>query len=904
MNQLPTGSMLAVPLSEEEVRPLLGEDLSLAAINGPSLSIVSGPNKAVTRLQSQFIEKGLEVRRLQTSHAFHSQMMEPILKPFIEQIRQVELNAPKRAYLSNVTGTWITSAQATDPNYWASHIRDAVRFAEGMEELFGEPGRVFMEVGPGRTLSSLAKLHPNTDRDQIIFPSIRHPQDRQSDVAFLLNALGRLYLSGVKIDWSKFYAGERRHRISLPTYPFERQRYWIQPKNKRCSDGIRRITLEKKPDIADWFYIPSWKRSLPPRMLNRESSSDQNASWLIFVDDSGLGAEMEQYLRQHGQKVVSVRAGERFSRLSEVLFVINPQLRDNYDALIKELRAEGKTPNKIVHLWSVTANHRGQSGLVVFEQSQQLGFYSLLFLAQALGEQRITGSLQIDVISNNMQEVHGEAIICPEKATVMGPCNVIPREYPNISCRNIDIDLSQSRKEQMGDLAEQLIEELNSKQTDLLVAYRGKHRWVQTFEPVRLESNAFATRLKKNGVYLITGGLGGLGFVFAEYLAQTVQARLVLIGRALLPARDEWRQWLADHDHKDNVSQKIQTVERLEELGAEVLVARTDVTDLEQMQEVVSQAYTRFGGINGVIHAAGVAGEGMIQRKTSAMAASVLAPKIKGTRVLEKVLKNVSLDFFVLCSSTLSITGGLGQVDYCAANAFLDAFSHSNTTIDSKFTVAVNWCAWQKIGMAVDAKVPPGLYNWKQENLKTGILPEEGKDAFGRILGSMLPQVLVSTRDLNYRIDEQDCQLINSTELRNPDDIRSPKTPHGRPKLSNNYVAPTNDVETTIAEIWQEVFGLDQVGLCDNFFDLGGHSLLASRAISRIRDALQVDLPVQALFENPTVAGLTEAILNDPLVRNKVERTARLFLRLRQLSSDEVATLLSQKRSLLSENIQ
>jgi acyl carrier protein len=206
--------------------------------------------------------------------------------------------------------------------------------------------------------------------------------------------------------------------------------------------------------------------------------------------------------------------------------------------------------------------------------------------------------------------------------------------------------------------------------------------------------------------------------------------------------------------------------------------------------------------------------------------------------------------------------------------------------------------------MAVDAKVPPALDNWKQENIKTGILPEEGKDALGRILRSRLPQVLVSTRDLNSRIDEQEFQLTTSTELKNQDDIQSLKTSHGRPKLSNNYVAPTNDVETTIAEIWQEVFGLDQVGLCDNFFDLGGHSLLASRAISRIRDALQVDLPVQALFENPTVAGLTEAILNDHLVRNKVERTARLFLRLRQLSSDEVATLLSQKRSLLSENIQ
>jgi len=895
MNQLPAGSMLAVPLSEEEVRPLLGENLSLAAINGPSLSIVSGPDKAVAQLEGHLTEKGLEVRRLQTSHAFHSQMMEPILKPFIEQIRQVELNAPKRAYLSNVTGTWITSAEATDPNYWARHIRYAVRFAEGIEKLLTEPGRVFVEVGPGRTLSSLAKLHPNKGGAQVILSCIRHPQDGQSDVAFLLSALGRLYLSGIRIDWSRFYADEHRRRISLPTYPFERQRYWIQPQEKRYSDGIRRIASDKKPDIADWFYIPSWKRSLPPRMLNREEGWSPKISWLVFLDDAGLGVELEQRLRQQQQNVVSVRAGEKFSRVSETLFTINPQLRDNYDALIKELQAEGKIPNKIVHLWSVTTNDFRMAG---FEESQLLGFYSLLFLAQAIGEQRVADPLQIEVISNNMQEVNGEAVICPEKATVMGPCKVIPREYTNITCRNIDIDLSQSHNRQRGNLTEQLIAELNSKQTELVVAYRGKHRWVQTFEPVRLESNP--TRLRKNGAYLITGGLGGIGFTLAEYLAETVQAKLVLTGRSRLPARNEWEQWLSGHDQNDGVSQKIRRLQTLEALGAEVLVACADVTDLEQMQGVINRTQECFGQIRGVIHAAGIAGGDAIQLRTPQMAASVLEPKIKGTRVLEKVLENVSLDFLMLCSSMLSITGGLGQVDYSAANSFLDAFANRNSSVTSTCTISINWGAWQEVGMAVDINVPSELYKWKQENLKTGILPEEGKAAFGRILNSKLPQVLVSTRDLQNRINELSDYLTVSDESNGVDKTPSVKTTHARPRLSRGYVAARNSTEKAIADVWQKVFGLDQIGVHDNFFDLGGHSLAATRLVSQVNRHFESKIPLQSLFQSPTIAEMAALITENLSKQPHDQELERALAKLELLSDEDVERLLAGQSGLPS----
>ncbi|MEG4999075.1 type I polyketide synthase [Microcoleus sp. B4-D4] len=228
MQQLPSGSMLAVPLPEQQVQPFLGNKLDLAVINGASMSVVSGTTDAVDELEQKLLEKGVECRRLHTSHAFHSQMMEPILEPFTEMVKKVKLNAPKIPYISNVTGNWITATEATNPNYYAQHLRQTVRFADGLQQLLKDPNQILLEVGPGRTLNTLAKQHPNKASGQIVLSSLRHPQDQNSDVAFLLTTLGKLWLGGVQIDWSKFYADEQRYRLPLPTYPFERQRYWIE----------------------------------------------------------------------------------------------------------------------------------------------------------------------------------------------------------------------------------------------------------------------------------------------------------------------------------------------------------------------------------------------------------------------------------------------------------------------------------------------------------------------------------------------------------------------------------------------------------------------------------------------------------------------------------------------------
>ncbi|MEH1884827.1 beta-ketoacyl synthase N-terminal-like domain-containing protein [Nostoc sp.] len=723
MQQVPEGAMLAIPLSEKEVQPLLGKTLSLAEIKESSLCIVSGFIDAVEVLEKQLASQGVECMRLHTSHAFHSVMMDAILEPFTEEVKKIKLNPPKIPFVSSVTGAWITEAEVTDPNYWVRHLRQTVRLAQSMQELLKEPERILLEVGPGQTLSAFARRHSDKEAQQIVLTSLGYAQESQSDVALLLNTLGQLWLAGVQVDWSGFYTHERRHRIPLPTYPFERQRYWIEPKIQvnALKMGEKKLPatslLGKKLDIADWFYVPSWKRSL--LLAPQPSQKSVLSCTLVFIDECGLGSELIKRLELEGQDVITVKIGSAFTKLSERAYILNPRQPDDYDALLNELIAQNKRPKTIVHLWSITPHGYVELRLEEVDKVQENGFYSLLFLAQALSKHH-TDECQIAVVSNNMQEVVGEELLCPEKATLLGFVRVIAEEYSNIICRSIDVVIPQLGVKTEPKLLEQLLCELQALNSEKVIAYRGNHRWVQTFEPIRLEkADRRISRLKEGGVYLITGGLEGIGLVIAQHLAQTVQAKLLLTGGLAFPLPEEWEQWLATHDEQDNTSLKIREIQKLKQLGAEVLVVSADVSNFEQMQQAIAFAQKRFGQINGAIHAAEVSASGVILQKTPEMAESILVSKVKGTLILNKILKDVPLDFFVLCSSITSIASKFGQVDNAAANAFLDAFARHKSDRDGTFTVSINWDSWQKERMVAEVmKESTPILDISQSQLK------------------------------------------------------------------------------------------------------------------------------------------------------------------------------------------
>jgi acyl transferase domain-containing protein/acyl carrier protein len=892
MQAMPTGAMLSVGLSEKDVVPYLDEPLSLAAHNSPSHCVVSGPGDAILALHERLQKQEVSCQLLRTSHAFHSAMMDGMLEAFSDSLRRVQLSPPQMPFVSNLTGRWITDDEATSPEYWSRHIRHTVRFSEGVERLLESPEAILLEVGPGQTLTGLARQHRTRFPSAEFISSFRHPQKPQSDVAFLLGAVGQLWLCGAKVSWEGVYAHAARQRVPLPTYPFDRKRYWVRP--GKPSESFQARSLGKRADVGDWFYTPSWERSATPLSHFEKGASAERRRWLILVDSYGIGAAVVEELQALDQELVVLEQGSEFAQTSENSFQLCPGNREDYATLVGLLIREGRAPDKIVHLWSVT-EQPVQASAEAIELSKILdqGLYSLLYLAQAMERHHHTSPTEFVVVSTNLQEVTGSDPVVPEKATLLGACKGLPREFPSLTCRSVDLALP-STDNQRTRVRDQLVAELRHGSADPVIAYRGPHRLVQTFAPIKLERPTLdAPRIRPQGVYLITGGLGGIGLVLADWLARTAQARLVLTQRSALPGRAEWESWLAQHDEEDGTSRKIRAVLALEASGAEVLVCEADVSERAQVQEVVTRAQQRFGTVNGVIHAAGVADGVIFQRRTREETEKILAPKVTGTRVLAEQFQGGTLDFMVLCSSLASVLGPFAQMGYCAANAFQDAYANQQMVDGGCFTVSINWDTWQEVGMAVQAakqldemfekrKSGSGTVpqpeetqhrmaepessgenqgdSWRDQ-LKAGIRSEEGADVFRRILSTSLPQVLVSTQDFLPRLQQSDLKRAKllGDAIEEPEEQRDA---HPRPSLKSSYVGPRDELEEQLANMWQQALGIEGIGVHDDFFQLGGHSLVAIQFLNELRQQVGVELSLEDMFEGPTIEALARAIRN------------------------------------------
>jgi len=824
MQSLPAGAMLAVFAPEQEARAMLDAELSLAAVNGPSLCVISGPAPAVEALQGRLDEREIAYRPLLTSHAFHSSMMDPILETFSQVVYQVQLHRPKIRYISNVSGDWIKETEATDPAYWARHLRQAVRFSDGIRQLMKDPV-VFLEVGPGDTLTKLTQAHLDGNALQCALASVRHPQNSRTDIEFILTALGQLWLAGVDVLWDEFYAGQARRRMPLPTYPFERQRYWIEAGNSFLEP--EKLPLHKKTDLADWFYLPAWKSTPSPRPFYAESLKDYAGGWLLFVDPVGLGSSVAVQLQEAGQRVVTVTAGDRFERSAEGSYIIDPRERGDYRRLFSEL---GPRPGRIVHLWSVTSEPPEPAGNERIEKAQENGFYSVLFLTQALGAQAIEEATQLWVVTNHLQKIEGADRVYPEKATVLGLSRVISREFPQITCRNLDVG-SQAGQ---GDF---LLAELAADLPDAVVAYRTAQRWVQSFEHAPLQAVAPPLRsLRPGGAYLVTGGFSGLGLGLAKYLASAAQARLILVGQG------------------DSEAQKAKAIGALQALGAQVLALDVDFSNETQAHTLLNDALDRFGPLYGVVHAAGVGSEDafeFIQETEPALCRQHFLKRLHSLVALEKLLRGRRLDFCILTASLSTVLGAVGYAAFAGADAFLDVFSQGLERAGLPGWISVDWDTWQLDGEEGRAATP-------QADL--ALTEAEVGLVFERVLvAGMAGRVVVSTSDLADRLKRE----ASVTSPGSQGQAWKVLARHARPQMAGPYAPPRSEIELAIASVWESMLGIEPIGIDDNFFDMGGNSLTAVSTMVELKKELRRSISVAKLYQKPTIRNLAELLTQD-----------------------------------------
>ncbi|MGX7825164.1 SDR family NAD(P)-dependent oxidoreductase [Actinokineospora sp. 24-640] len=663
MQSLPAGSMLAVQLDESDVE--LPDGVSVATVNGPGTCVVAGEGAAVAEYAAALAERGVKAKALRTSHAFHSAMMDPILAEFTALMASVPLAAPQLPVLSNVTGDWLTEAQATDPAYWAAHLRQPVRFGAGVATLLGADGPwALLECGPGRQLAGLARMQVARagDAQRALAPLTSLPGPGEPDV--FATAAATLWTLGVPVSLpSAVGAG----RVPLPVYPYERERHWVEPDAGQAVAAAP--TGPRGP--ADWFAVPAWRQSVAPPATGSLGR--------VLLLGSGPRADA----LAASVDAVRVREGAEFARTDDG-WTLRPGERADYTALVGALGAD--LPGHVVHAFALDGDPAGEDPAAVW-QAQERGFHSALNLVQALAGTEC----RLDIVCAGIGDVRGDDLTRPEHATLLGLARVLPAELPELDARLIDADADAG-----------IVDELRRPVTDREVTLRGGRRWVLGYDDLRLPEAA-EDGVRDGGRYVITGGLGGIGITLAEDFAVRAKAKLVLVARSGLPPRGEWDTHLAVHGEGSTarVGRAIAAIRRMEAAGAEVLVVAADVTDVDDMRRVRALAVDAFGGVDGIVHAAGLAGGGVAEVKDRAAAEAVLAPKLTGTLALASAFGGDELDFVVLCSSVTSVVGGFGQVDYCAANAFLDAHARAGRGWRAP-VLSQNWGGWAELGMAVE----------------------------------------------------------------------------------------------------------------------------------------------------------------------------------------------------------
>jgi acyl transferase domain-containing protein/acyl carrier protein len=874
MQAQPRGAMVAVALSGAQVVSRLTGSLALAAVNAASLCVVSGPEPEVDSLATELGRQGIACQRVKTSHAFHGPMMEAVIPPFAAAVRQVRRSSPRLPLISNLTGTWMTPEEATDPEYWARQLREPVLFADACTVLLADTRRLFLEVGPGRTLQALVRQAPG-GAERLTVTTLPRPGERDGDSAVFLRALGQLWTAGVPVDWSGFESDGRR-RVPLPTYPFERQGYWLEPQ-----EPLESAASVSGRDLEDWFYVPSWRRSIPVEYLAQGPEAGLG-SWLVFRDTSGLADELARKLEARSSRVLTVTAGDRFERVAERRFVIRPRQREDYAVLFAELARDGTALQGIAHTWPLEPAGPNDEAFDPQGEGQALGFFSLLFLAQAIGEAGFPHGLRLEVVSTGLCSVTGQEMLCPSRATLLGPCRVIPQEYPGITCRVYDV----LRGGEQGQLAEQLATEFASQPRNGVVAYRHGHRWVPAFDRLPRGTGNHPSPVKDGGVYLVLGGVEDPGLAVAEYLAARGARCLVLLSQPEAPSGP-----FANGAERaiEQVKERLAT---LEARGVRLVVEAVDAADLAAMEGVVSRTEERFGPICGAVHAALAPSAGLMQFKTMQAAARVLATKARGAYVLQRVLESRSPDFLVLFGSSTGITGIVGQVDDCGANAFLDAFSCALVARGHSGTLVLDLPPWRRPSepeRPPETSPLPALAKEIEEQI--GITLGEGLAVLDRVLGATLPQIVVSRHDFGAMVERQ--SVFTASQLLQQLGVHDRKgSRRGRPTRAGEFVPPSNETEAAIATVWEELFGFEPIGSNDDFFELGGHSLLAIEMISRLREALGAEIPLGLVFESSRLASLAGMIAGDVPEGKDREQFEELLREVETLSPEEVARLL------------
>jgi acyl transferase domain-containing protein/acyl carrier protein len=799
------------------------------------------------------------------------------IEKFRSVARSIEYRLPQIDFISSVTGE-LNSQSLTNPEYWIQQINQKPNFYKVSNTLQQQKCHSVIEISCDRY--SLETLSDDLKNEIQCLPSLRQDVDNWKQI---LATLAQLYVSGVTVDWQGVDQNYSRQRVSLPTYPFQRQRCWFTQTGKvaKSNDTIPITAILSSlhkgeiktltSQLSSNNQITETEKQLFPKLLkllvqehqqqlgtislndclyqiqwqaksNLElSSTIIPGNWLILADCQGIGTTLAQFLELLGHSCYLVSIGTHYQQQNRDRWQINPANADELEQVWCQLpeNLEG-----VIHLWNLDLNSTDSIDLESLSIAQQWGCASVLYTVQNLVKQQSTAKLWL--VTQGAIAI-ANSLVRPTQGMVWGLGKVIALEHPEIWGGAIDLDPKAD-----AEIATKAIsQEITAQSQEDRITYRDGQRYVPRLQTIQTTIPTKLT-LKSEASYLITGGLGSLGLRVARWLIDLGARHLILTSRR----------------KPSPTTQK--EIANLEKLGAKVTVTQADVANQTEMKTVLEEIPLSLP-LAGIIHAAGVLDDGILIQQNWQRCHRVLSPKVSGTWNLHYLSQKLPLDFFVCFSSVASLLGSPGQGSYAIGNSFMDTLAHYRHQLGLPI-LSINWGPWTQSGMA--ANLRSDRQTALEERGMSFLVPELGLQLLEQLITFNIPQVGVLKVDwsiFKQKLGRERIKPFLSAMITNlPEaDVMPPETSGELlKKLQLQHKNQESEIKKILIDTIQteiaEILKLPKLPeIQDSFFELGLDSLMAIELVNRLEKGLNQRLSATLLFNYHNIKSLVEYLYQE-----------------------------------------
>ncbi|WP_018765031.1 SDR family NAD(P)-dependent oxidoreductase [Bacillus sp. 105MF] len=695
-----------------------------------------------------------------------------------------------------------------------------------------------------------------------------------------LREILQLYVIGGEINWNDYYKDQEYQKVNLPTYPFEKNRCWVDIPTVQKSNA----------DQESYLHERFWQAK---ELISKKEGIHGN---ILIVDNSDYLSDLTKYLESKDYNIIEVKVGETYRKINSQQYLVGLD-SSSFNNLAQELR--DKNISKIIFPGNLS--EEPTKNMEDFETSLTTGIYSFFDFISSILNNWTEQELDLTLLTMNTSKVNStETFIRPENALLQGFGKVLSLENPNIHCKFIDVDpitLKQPKK---------IVDEIESNDGFAKISYRYGNRFVERVKDIKEDENSLNKfDVEQNGVYLITGGMGAIGLKIAKMIASKNNVNFIFINRTPVPAREEWDS-IIHGTSNPGLGKKLSKVVEIEEMGSKVFLHSGDVSSLHDMERVFNKIKKEFNHINGLIHAAGTGGGTLIGIENKQNITKVMNPKVKGTWVMDQLTKSENLDFFISFSSVITLTGGLGGGSYTAANAYLDSYA-SFMINEGRNAKTILWPVWENTGLS------EGVGSLGDKQLFETITAQQALKYFEKAVKLNRDAVMIGALNFNTTLDIENDHAVHFIE-----DIQQRFINYGKNNDKSTEVAissidkqnvkltgrENNEytmLERKISTIWCTVLGFEEINIFDNFYELGGDSLSATRIINLINKKVDIKVEISDFFSNLSIMELSEC-LSEKYIGTKGSNNKSIYPTIKQVEKRDSYPLSSSQQRLLILN--